>query len=509
MRILAVFLLFLLISIALQAAAGAWSSEIWDYDEAAHYVTGMMVHDFLRSPLQSPISFARTYYDHYPKVALGHWPPAFYAVQGVWTSIFSRSIESVLALLAALAAGIGTLVWWQWRRDLGDAIAIGAAAIFLLLPITQNSLFYLMAELPLVLSVLAAGWAFCWFIETRTLRAALAFGALSTVAILTKPNGWLLAFVPPIALLLTRNLKLLRLPTIWIAAALVLAISVPWYVLTFRMVEEGWSGGTQPQFLGSVALTNLRFVIRDAGWIAIILAIPGFWDRVARRVLSSRVSPLWAVLSALAISCYLFHSFAVPVREARHLLLVDLAILLFAAAGATVVAQWCARWPVVRTPVFWAATAAVLILTTQFRLRSKPAYGSRQVVDAVLAMTPSQSSPILVTSVVSGEGAVISEIARREDGQRLRRVLRASKSIATMRWDGKAYRFPYEDPASLLRRIDELGVKLLVIDHHRHPLLAHHRSIRAVVEKFPERFRPVPLAGQVAFDLFELLEAGK
>jgi hypothetical protein len=64
-------------------------------DEPAHYVTGLMVHDYLARGFPSnPLEFARGFYSRYPKVAIGHWPPVFYIVQALWTSLFTESRAS-------------------------------------------------------------------------------------------------------------------------------------------------------------------------------------------------------------------------------------------------------------------------------------------------------------------------------------------------------------------------------------------------------------------------------
>ena len=70
------FLMFFAFAVVLQAWHGAYSAEFsGNPDEPAHYVTGVMVRDYLASfPWHPPMPFARDFYDHYPIVAIGHWP---------------------------------------------------------------------------------------------------------------------------------------------------------------------------------------------------------------------------------------------------------------------------------------------------------------------------------------------------------------------------------------------------------------------------------------------------
>src|SRR5215471_5652765 len=72
------FVLFGL-ALFLQWLGGAYHNEFAGYpDEGAHFVTGLMLRDIVaQRQLTSLQQFAENYYLHYPKVALGHWPPFF------------------------------------------------------------------------------------------------------------------------------------------------------------------------------------------------------------------------------------------------------------------------------------------------------------------------------------------------------------------------------------------------------------------------------------------------
>src|SRR5688572_12835379 len=76
-------LMFLALALALQIVRGSYHDEFnGSPDEPAHFVTGLMVRDYVANGLPgSPMAFARDYYLHYPKVAFGQWPPILYVVQ--------------------------------------------------------------------------------------------------------------------------------------------------------------------------------------------------------------------------------------------------------------------------------------------------------------------------------------------------------------------------------------------------------------------------------------------
>src|SRR5438309_11882614 len=100
------FTLYFLIVAALQWRTNAFHSELGGSpDEPAHYVTGLLVRDYVAAGLPwNPLFYAQNFYVHYPKVALGHWPPFFYLVQAAWTLPFTPSRTSVILLMAVLTA---------------------------------------------------------------------------------------------------------------------------------------------------------------------------------------------------------------------------------------------------------------------------------------------------------------------------------------------------------------------------------------------------------------------
>ena len=51
-----IVLVLLLICVGLQHAAGAYALE-FNTDEASHYVSGLMMHDYLRYPTGSPMTY--------------------------------------------------------------------------------------------------------------------------------------------------------------------------------------------------------------------------------------------------------------------------------------------------------------------------------------------------------------------------------------------------------------------------------------------------------------------
>src|SRR5689334_23060800 len=83
---LLVFAVAISVTILLQVLGGAWKAECGGYpDEPAHFMTGLMIRDYLVSGFhKSPIAFAEDYYLHYPKVAFGMWGPLLHICEAIF-----------------------------------------------------------------------------------------------------------------------------------------------------------------------------------------------------------------------------------------------------------------------------------------------------------------------------------------------------------------------------------------------------------------------------------------
>src|SRR5262245_18908548 len=71
----------LLVLRLVQIGAGAPHAAFGEFsDEPAHYVAGLLVHDYVpRVFHESPLQFVQHYHTRLPYLGLGVWPPLFYA----------------------------------------------------------------------------------------------------------------------------------------------------------------------------------------------------------------------------------------------------------------------------------------------------------------------------------------------------------------------------------------------------------------------------------------------
>ena len=131
---------FLAFVILLQLWSGTYRSEFAGYpDEGAHYVTGLMVHDYIVGGRLAPLEkFAKNYYLHYPKVSIGHWPPLFYVAQAVWTLVFPASRASLLLLMACITSVVAFALYRAVASEMGSFAGIAAGLFLISLPVTQE-----------------------------------------------------------------------------------------------------------------------------------------------------------------------------------------------------------------------------------------------------------------------------------------------------------------------------------------------------------------------------------
>ncbi len=491
------FMLFLLVEVALQWAGGAFSSEFGGHpDEAAHYVTTLMLRDYLIAPgTSSPMRFAEDYYLHYPKVALGHWPPFFYIVQAIWTLLFSASRPSLLLLMALLTSLLATLVYRTIRRELGSKAATLIGLLLLAQPLIQRYSAMVMLEILLALLSFLAALRFGRFLDTGNWRDAIGFSIWSMLAILTKGNGLTLALLPPIAILFSRCFQLLGRLSFWCPAMLVLVFCGPWYWLTLNLVRNTWQA--ESPTLGS-AIEALRYysyhLVNIIGIGPSFLVLIGFIVTVARPWSDKRVEARWAAVGALLVSVLMFHVVVPSGQEERYLVTAVPPLLMFLTAG---IAWTADRLPLRRLAndqkVVGMTLAVMLVIAGEtFAIPKKAWYGFGDVAEQLLSTTEFQRSVFLVASDPQGEGMFISEVAIRE-----RRpghiVLRASKVLSKSGWNGGSYELLYKTPEEMTSYLEGIPVGVVVLDvslpiEHQ---TEDFRILQETLNTFTQRWAPV------------------
>lgn len=462
-----VVVICLLAAVALQWLGGAYSSDFGgDPDEPGHFVSALMVRDFLLGgEFRHPVAFAKLFYLHYPKVAIGHWPPFLYAMLGSWMVAFGTSRAAALAFTAVAASATATVLYLVGRRRVGRVPALLAALVFLGSPLVQISSARVMSEHLVTLLALASALQFARYVRTVRMADALLFGVLAALAILTRGTAWALALVPPLTILLTRRFDLLRRVSLWLSALVVVVTCVPWYVLTIGDAATTWIGSSGAAPYWTIAAPFFaRAIWLALGPVVMVAAALGIWAALIRHWAGRTVDPVWAALAALAVATFILHSTLPAGLDQRYMVAVLPEVALFTACGIAWLARLAATvWPNPAWGPALSLAVAVAFLAVTFII-PETRFAGYAAPARLLATRPNHTPPaFLVISDAKGEGAVVAEFAldqQRPGGF----ILRGSKLLNREDWLGREIEDRFRTPEELTRLLNEIPVSGILLD---------------------------------------------
>jgi hypothetical protein len=491
-----VLLAFFAVAVVFQHLSGAYRADLSGYpDEPGHFVTGVMVSNYLSTPPPAPmVPFAKEFYIHYPKVAIGHWPPVFYLLEGFWFLLFHPSRESVLWLIALISALLSATVYGVVRREYGAWAGVAAGFLLQCVPIVWTQTGQVMTDLLVGLFGFWAALAFASFLQKGRRLSLYGFAILAILAIFTKNNGMYLSLTPVLALALTKRLRLLLSPWLWLSAALVGVPTAVWFAFSRKFVISTWGEAPSLSFFRRALGTNAAFLISIFGIAFSVLICVGLFRKVVQPLLlHAIVNPLWAVLASLAASVYLFQSVMWAGLEPRFIVPAVPALIPFLFAGVEWLARLAAplRGSMRVRALALLACATVLFACQTFAVPRKPYRGFSEVADVILSRPESGGAAILVSSAYDGEGLLISECVMRQPHPTAF-VLRASKVLSRSDWLGRFYEARFPSANDVMRYLDDIPVDFLVIDNvDGFPPLLHQRQLMEMVVQRPDHWRPV------------------
>jgi hypothetical protein len=451
-----------------------------------------MIRDYLLAvPWTSPLDYARNYYGHYPKIAIGNWPPLFYAVEGIWMLVFPDRPGSAFVLVALLLAILCVLVYRVARRFIGALPAVAVSTLLIALPVTQTTLILIMTEIPVALLTFVAASSFVRFLDRSDRRSALWFGLVSSAAILTKGTGFALALAAPLAVFFTNQWRTFTTRNFYLPLLVVVPLCLPWNLATRDILREGWIESSASstytfealRYYPTAFLQDTSFAYSLLAVLAIVAAIPAI-----RR--GGQRSHLLATHLAVVCAVLLFHLVIPAALEVRYMvpLLPSLAVLQVHAFHS--VAGWArrARHTTWLAAGFLIAAAFVSAATNSPRKREQ-GY-ARLAAELTVRLTPRDT--MLISSDARGEGAFIVGTAV-HDLRPGHVVHRSSKLFASMTWLRDDYRLLASSVPELLETLRAAGVRYVVVDRSvpRRQRMPHHDLLEEAVTARPDVFRLV------------------
>ncbi len=478
-RIAAAFLFLFLVAWFLQYLGKTWSGELnVGSDDPAHYISGLMIHDYIGDGFPTtPLKFAETFYAHYPKVAIGHWPPAFYLLQAFWMLIFGGSIHSDLVFMAFLCALLAATLYQVIQREFGaHAIGIAGGLLFLSIPLVRLYGGTVMADLPVSLFCFWATLYWARYLDSGRQKYAIAFSALAALAILTKGNGFALLLVPPATILLGRRFELVKNWRLWLSGSPIL-LCLPWSLLTRGLVTPTMQYRASWQFFARAIRFYSANLLTVTGVFICLLSVLGVLSLIP--ALKNRTIPgLWLSLLALLAATLLFHSVVPAGLEPRYLLMVIPCIVLFTVRGAKyLVSQlsFVGSNKALRIEALLVSVGAALALASP--TDSARPRGFAEAAACLTSRSEFAQPVILVSSEDDGEGPLIARIAELDQPRPNHIVLRASRTLADSDWNGRDYRLRLHTPDQVENYLESVPVSTVVIDRTNYALPNSHQPL--------------------------------
>jgi hypothetical protein len=457
-------------------------------DAAKHYATGVMVLDYLRyGQAANPIRFAQDFDVRYPLVAIGQWPPMYYALQAAFYLFAGPSIRSAQILSALIAAFLAILLFRSLRAHTGTRLALVAAGLFLATPQVQVAAWQIMSDLLTGLFVYLALIAFSGLIdEPRNSRAAAGFVAWALAAILTKGSAWALAPFFLLAPLLAGRARFFL--NRWFVCAL-FAVPLLGSIFYLFVARRGIGYSLQPSNHPSVPagqrLSVLHHTMAFAPLSLLVLGIFGALVAVHarwRRNNQSRATTLSLVAAAWVCSQFIFLWIA-PVTFEPRVLLPSLAPLAFLAADTLFWLQNALR----SRPVLAAIAPVALGAIVLANCIASPVYridGFQQAADN-MPYPPDGALILVATAPWHGDLEIVAE--RLSHGAAHRDVILRDDHIVGNVSPAGGDLSPLQSPEAMRRYLLTMPVRFIVLDSPPHSA-AYLNLLESAVSGAPRDF---------------------
>jgi len=458
-----------LAALLLQWFSGSWFSEYSSYaDEPAHYVTSMLVYEYIKSDEYfNPLGFAKNYYTHYPKVSIGHWPPVFYALLGMWFVIFGTAKISAMSFIAIVAATTSLVIYHIAKTKLGTCAAVFSSLLFLMLPFVQQATNAVMLGHVVSLFTLLCVVFLAKFLTTKKIIHGLLFSLFASLAVLTRGSAWAIGLMPILTMLFAWKFKMLKSFSFWLTAVPVLVLCGVWYLNTPSLNTGAFVGQSvfNIEFTINAIPHFLIAIYAAVGALIAVFAVIGMFVKVVLPAIRrEKVENIWPALVALCIATYILHIFVAASFDDRYMLPTIPAVILLAVAGI----DWfiCICLHKFRKKYIDIVAYGVIfsiIIFTKFSVYTVPNYGYALALNEITNNQLDVSQQVvLVTSDAIGEGAVIAEAAskRRENDF----VLRGSKVFVERDWYGRVFEEKLKTTVEISNLLHAIPVNAVILD---------------------------------------------
>lgn len=472
----------------------AYTSGFSGSDEPAHFLNAYLISTYIESWLgTNPLKFASDFYIHYPKITIGHWPPAYYGMVGLLFWVIPATVQTAflinLLITALPAAGVAIAL----GRLSGTRSALIGASVYSFTPLAWEGQVFFMLDQALAACCIAATLAWLWFAAAPGWKRAIIFSLLCAFAVLLKGNGWLLLFMPLYYILLATRYDLLTRPYLYGAALAAAILVVPWYFATAGISADGFNYKAGWSYAVMAFNTNMGSFRSNLGLLSFALVLIAVIVEFRARHLDG---VRWGYISACAsliLSTLTLQSLVPADIVDRYIAPALPAVLVLAIIGL----NHCYQFIKANGHSFAASVVGVTLLVSMFapgfthlvERRPKPDY--RMAAVAEIQKNYSTPGIWLIDGTSNAEGAFIAEMAIR-DKSLSTYVVRASKLFADSNFMGSKYQLRFRTEGELLREIERLGIRNIVIARYSNQsAFPHSEQLLHALEQSTSSFKKI------------------
>ncbi len=287
------------------------NGDFWWYDASRHAMNGVFIRDFLLDGgLLDPLRFAADYYQRYPAVNVGFYPPFFYLSSVPVLLVLGANHAASQAAVSLYVLLAGSMSYLLLRRLLGPLTA--GAAVLAMLSLAPFALWSRQVQLdvPALAMLLATGYALLRYLELGGRLWLYLSALLMGLAMLTRVQAMFAVPAFLYFLFLHRHANPAPLRQRLAAFVLMGCVTAPAVLMVAHFSQVNQSLATAvPGMPGLWTLENwtwyLRRLPQQFGWPCIVLVIVGL-GAIVRAAALRKLPPVARVLLAFALCAWLF-----------------------------------------------------------------------------------------------------------------------------------------------------------------------------------------------------------
>lgn len=287
------------------------NGDFWWFDASRHAMNGVFLRDLLlEGGLLHPIRYTSEYYQQYPAINIGFYPPFMYLSSVPFLTIFgaSHAVSQAVVTLYALAAGV--MIYLICQQAMDKLSALATALAIMALPEMALWARQVQLDVPAVALLLATAWCLIRYLQSGRSKWLLATALFLGLAMLTRMQAGYAAPAVALFALFHKTPQRPRL-RVWIGAAalfLVLALPSVGSAIYFSRVT-GSLAGAMPNMPSIGSLRNWVWYAaalpEQVGMPAVVLIVAGLISAIVAAMRSS-ASLQVRVVAAFALSSWLF-----------------------------------------------------------------------------------------------------------------------------------------------------------------------------------------------------------